>query len=179
MGSSAKRDELAQVRSTLGEENIRIKDEIYSLRGTLDELEYQINTLSEKQAQQSYEINDSINTLRQETQRDIKNSLADFESRLLTVEKKQDQNKKDLEKQLNIVVQEVTRENKELRRYIERFGKAVSGATDEGYYIIAEGDTLSHISQLFGVSVKSIMEANGISDPNAIRSGQKLFIPEK
>ena len=172
---SAKREELAQMRSTLGEENIKIKDDIYSLQGALDELEYQINTLSEKQDQQAGEINNSINDLR----REIKNKLAHAESRLQAVEKKQGQNRKDLENRLNIVIQEVTRENKELRRYIERFRTTVSGTTEEGYYIVANGDTLSHISQVFGVSVKSVMEANGITNPHSIRSGQKLSIPEK
>ena len=45
-------------------------------------------------------------------------------------------------------------------------------------YTIAAGDTLSAISQRYGVSVSAIAEANNIQNVNQIYVGQKLIIPK-
>jgi murein DD-endopeptidase MepM/ murein hydrolase activator NlpD len=44
-------------------------------------------------------------------------------------------------------------------------------------YTVVEGDTLSGIAQLFGVTVEDIVAANGLADPTAISVGQVLIIP--
>ncbi|HEX7104310.1 MAG TPA: LysM domain-containing protein [Nitrolancea sp.] len=43
--------------------------------------------------------------------------------------------------------------------------------------VVQTGDTLSSISQRFGVSVEAIMRANGLADKNTVRAGQVLIIP--
>jgi len=43
---------------------------------------------------------------------------------------------------------------------------------------VQAGENLSRIAQAYGVSMSAIIEANEISDPNALRVGQTLFIPE-
>ncbi len=45
-------------------------------------------------------------------------------------------------------------------------------------YTIAAGDTLSAISQRYGVSVSAIAKANNIQNINQIYAGQRLIIPE-
>ena len=45
-------------------------------------------------------------------------------------------------------------------------------------YTVQEGDSLSAISQRFGVSVEAIMAANNISNPDLVRVGDELIIPE-
>ncbi len=48
-----------------------------------------------------------------------------------------------------------------------------------GYeHIVEAGQTLSHIAQAYGVTVRAIVDANNIPDPNNLRVGQKLFIPD-
>ncbi len=49
----------------------------------------------------------------------------------------------------------------------------------DGYavYVVKPGDTLSAIAQRHEVLQKSIVEANGIADPNRIRAGQQLYVP--
>jgi LysM repeat protein len=47
------------------------------------------------------------------------------------------------------------------------------------YYTVAPGDTLNRISLRFGVSWQALMQANGITNPNLIRAGQRLLIPGK
>ncbi len=47
-------------------------------------------------------------------------------------------------------------------------------ATD---YVVQWGDTLGVLSARFNVSVQAIMEANGLTNPNALEVGQTLVIP--
>lgn len=44
-------------------------------------------------------------------------------------------------------------------------------------YRIKRGDSLLKISQEFGVTVRDLQEANGITDPRALQVGQELLIP--
>ena len=44
-------------------------------------------------------------------------------------------------------------------------------------YTVRSGDTLSAIAQRHEVLQKSIVEANGLADPNRIRAGRQLYIP--
>ena len=43
-------------------------------------------------------------------------------------------------------------------------------------YLVREGDTLSEIAQMFGVSVNTIIWANDLSSARAIKAGQTLTI---
>ena len=45
-------------------------------------------------------------------------------------------------------------------------------------YTVQRGDTLAAIAQQFDVSVKALAQANDITDPNLIRVGQVLIIPD-
>ena len=47
----------------------------------------------------------------------------------------------------------------------------------QGTYTVRRGDTLHHIAQRYGVSVSSLMTANGITNPRALEVGQVLTIP--
>ncbi len=44
-------------------------------------------------------------------------------------------------------------------------------------YRVASGDSLYSIAQTFGISVKSLMQLNAISNPRSIQPGQTLLIP--
>ena len=46
-------------------------------------------------------------------------------------------------------------------------------------YRLSRGETLSHVSEQFGVSVRSLLEINNITNPRRIRAGQKLRIPAR
>jgi len=52
----------------------------------------------------------------------------------------------------------------------------IAGRT-QGTYTIRRGDTLHHIAQRYGVSVSSLMSANGITSARDLRVGQVLTIP--
>ncbi len=46
-------------------------------------------------------------------------------------------------------------------------------------YEVMRGDTLSGIAQEFGVTVRALVEANNIDDPDQIFPGDKLTIPRR
>jgi murein DD-endopeptidase MepM/ murein hydrolase activator NlpD len=53
-----------------------------------------------------------------------------------------------------------------------------SVTTSSQMYIVQAGDTLSAIARRFGVTVESLIQANDLSDPDYLRVGQQLIIPE-
>ncbi|MFP6906988.1 MAG: LysM peptidoglycan-binding domain-containing protein [Verrucomicrobiota bacterium] len=57
--------------------------------------------------------------------------------------------------------------------------RAGSTVPQTGYdHIVATGETLSAIASAYEVSARRIIEANGLTDPDNLKIGQKLFIPE-
>ncbi len=44
-------------------------------------------------------------------------------------------------------------------------------------YIVQAGDNLNSIALRFGISADTLQQANGITDPNALKIGQRLVIP--
>jgi len=54
-----------------------------------------------------------------------------------------------------------------------------SAASSTGYeHIVKEGETLSAIATAYKVKPSAIIEANDLKKPDALRKGQKLFIPQ-
>ncbi|MFH1843681.1 MAG: LysM peptidoglycan-binding domain-containing protein, partial [bacterium] len=48
----------------------------------------------------------------------------------------------------------------------------------ETVHVVERGQTVTHLARMYGMSVRAICQANGVSDPNLIRIGQRLVIPE-
>lgn len=57
-------------------------------------------------------------------------------------------------------------------RSVARAGRR--GATS---YVVRRGDTLYHISHVYGVSISRLIAVNHVSDPRALRVGEVLTIP--
>lgn len=51
-------------------------------------------------------------------------------------------------------------------------------AAGEGEYVVQPGDSLSRIAARLGVTTQELADLNGINDPNTIRAGQKLAVPQ-
>ena len=58
-------------------------------------------------------------------------------------------------------------------------GGGVPGGTMTGVeHTVETGQTLSEIAKAYGVKMDTIIKVNNISNPSALRVGQKLFIPQ-
>lgn len=53
-----------------------------------------------------------------------------------------------------------------------------AATTRPGQHAVRAGESLTTIAARYGVSVQALMEKNQITDPDSIREGQKLAIPE-
>lgn len=56
--------------------------------------------------------------------------------------------------------------------------KPRSGSQSGIEHVVQPGESLSKIAAAYGVSMAVIVEENGLSSPDNIRVGQKLFIPD-
>jgi LysM repeat protein len=52
-----------------------------------------------------------------------------------------------------------------------------AAAAAASHHVVRRGETLASIARRYQVSARSLASANGMSDPNAIRAGQRLAIP--
>ncbi len=59
----------------------------------------------------------------------------------------------------------------------EPVAEPAADAGEHFIYTVASGDTLSAIAKRYGITLRELIEANDIENPNLIRSGQKLIIP--
>ncbi len=57
--------------------------------------------------------------------------------------------------------------------------KTRSIASKRGNYTVQTGDTLSAISRESGVSLRTLMDSNGLTAKSVLRVGQKLYIPDQ
>lgn len=57
-------------------------------------------------------------------------------------------------------------------------GNAVA-APEEGFHVVAQGDTLSSIASRYGISLSQLMAANPNVDPRRMRIGQQIAIPQQ
>ena len=55
----------------------------------------------------------------------------------------------------------------------------VGGSAASSSYTLKRGDTLSRVASKFKVPIAAIAAANDIADPNKVREGQKLTVPDK
>ncbi|MGC8960148.1 MAG: LysM peptidoglycan-binding domain-containing protein, partial [Chloroflexia bacterium] len=54
---------------------------------------------------------------------------------------------------------------------------ATPSPTPPRTYVVQKGDTLNEIAARFGISVRDLMDRNGITDPTKLQIGQVLIIP--
>lgn len=57
--------------------------------------------------------------------------------------------------------------------------RPAAARNQHGYeHVVEPGQTISEIAAAYSVKVQAIVDANNLTNPNQIRAGQKLFIPE-
>ncbi len=61
----------------------------------------------------------------------------------------------------------------------QTFNRALQSNVEWSDYLVRPGDTLSAIAERFGVGLSVLLKHNGIDNPNMLRSGQRLKIPQR
>jgi LysM repeat protein len=150
---------VAGMRSDLDSAN----DRIVQLNARIENLEEQLNA-RERRIKQLEEQVAAMNANIQDINRLVESRFSDIQK---SITNDQQQRKKELG---------------DLSRDIRNSQRQNSAPAYTGEYIelpVQPGDTLGKIARAAGVSVKSIMEANGLKDADHLRVGQKLKIPVK
>ncbi len=131
-----------------------------------------------------FELENSIARQHRE-QREIDRRVANLSSAVGTAQREEiEALRKELaaargetERKIAAILEEVARENERILQAI----RAARGtaAYAQGYeHVVRSGETVSTIAREYGTTVSAIVEANQLTDPNAIRVGQILFVPE-
>lgn len=157
-----------------------VQEDSRKLEGRIEGLEIEVERIGR-----------SLETLRGEQSRltssqlqQIQSRLNDLEARIAKVDAAREKDKQELIDRLSAKIAEIMARSAPTSR-----GGASGAATAQkkpsqktavaGYeHEVKPGETLSAIAAAYGVPVKVILDNNDIKDPNRLRVGQKLFIPE-
>ena len=81
------------------------------------------------------------------------------------------------DKKMNIIMDEMAKENQRILQSIR--SSRGNSAYAQGYeHVVTSGESLSTIAREYKVTVDAIVGVNELANPNAIRVGQILFIPQ-
>ncbi len=166
----ARKDDVYIVRSQVNEQVIRLEDKMNMLSGEVERLSRQLERLDKRISAVS---NNTVEN---------RNKIYSYEKELEKIKNQMAFIKKDLQKEFNkkmdLVIDEVVKENQKIAEKINALSKTTT--YDVGsYHIVKKGETLSEIASKYNVSIEDIMAANNIENPDRLRVGQKLFIPQQ
>ena len=146
---------------------IRERSDIETLKSDMQRLRGQVAGIVTAQQ----DLYREIEALRESGARDRR----EFSDRLTRMERNLAAYEAALEKVRQQVVSDLSTRMAE----IMRSHGSRSSRGEEGYeHIVRPGETLSEIAAAYNVRADVIVKANNLKNPNSIRAGQKLFIPE-
>lgn len=153
------------------------REDMLMLQEKLNKIEGRVETV-EMEVERMQGGVDSLRSTaaRQGEVRSVQSRLDQVEAGLRTVEAAREKDKQEIIDKLSAQIAKIVRtppSSGAARRQTTR------SASDTGYeHVVQSGETLSEIASAYGVTVKVILDNNEIGDPNRLRVGQKLFIPE-
>lgn len=154
------------------EDVLLVQEDIRRLSGRVEGLELELERLHRELASQRDEQERFVNTQVQGTE----TRLSGLERRIQEVDNAREKDKKEIVDRLSSTMAEMMRNQQQATRQ-----QAQARTTHSGYgyeHTVAAGETLSHIASAYGVTTRVIVDANKLENPDRLRVGQKLFIPE-
>ena len=145
----------------------REETEFETLNTSVRQLQERVSGL-ETSFQRVYEDVDRLRDASDREKQELKDSIAGVEGRLKAAEAAFEAMRLEIVSDLGKRIEQVlsSRRSAQPRR-------------ETGYeHVVQSGETLSAISLAYKVTVDAVMRANNLKDPNSLRAGQKLFIPE-
>ncbi len=147
------------------EDMLLIREDLRRVRGQLEGMELELER-----------VHRDLATLQADQARGTQNTdtrVSHLERRIQEVDRARESDKKEIVENLTRTVDQLVRSQAASRT--QRSGRH-SGFGYE--HTVGPGETLSHIAAAYGVTTRAIIEANNLKNPDVVRAGQVLFIPE-
>ncbi len=152
------------------EDMLLIREDIRRLAGRIETLETETDQLYRELTALREEQARGTENQRQDTDR----RLNDLERRIAEVDRTREKDKQEIVDRLSRTIEQIIASTAQRDR--TRGPRAASGYGYE--HTVQPGETLSQIAAAYGVTARVIIEANDIRNPDMLRVGQVLFIPE-
>jgi len=155
------------------ENNRLMEEENRRLAGSIETLELELETLQRDQ-----------HTFRMEMEDYIRSGNRTSGGRIDALERRVDEGMQQREKDKKEIVSILSKKMAKLMqdsggaRHAPP-GKKRSSRSEFGYeHVVQPGETLSEIASAYGVSIAVLIRENGLKNPDQLKVGQKLFVPE-
>ena len=154
------------------EDALILDEKFQKLSGRIEGLEIEVQQLSET----VNAVQTKQGAAMQSQTQSLHTRLDALEARLRTVEVAREKDKQEIVDKLSQKMSQImtTSSSSGGSKKTTKRSHADSGYEHE----VQPGDTLSAIAAAYGVTSKIIIDNNDIKDPNRLRVGQKLFIPD-
>ena len=156
------------------EDMLILEDKVQKASGNIEGLQMEVQRL---QGQLDAIRSGSTQSAQSQTQA-MQAALDDFDRRIRLLETAREKDKQEIidrisAKMADIVKTSAPAQTRSTKKTTKR------AMSDTGYeHEVKAGETLSDIAAAYGVKPSVIIEANDLKNPNQLRVGQKLFIPE-
>jgi len=159
------------------QQEARAASEISELRISMQRLEHRLVDLGREQEVLGHDLQTLRQDARQQSARNDA-ALASLGSRIDEQARSQAALRQELANELSTRMESIIRAQARATPAPPRGG--TRPRAEVGYeHEVQAGETLSEIARAYGVTSQDIINANPLRDPNVLRVGQKLFIPER
>lgn len=148
----------------------RMRDEaaMTRLEGDVVRLREQVQASGAGQ-QDVYRRVDAMQQTQDERMRQLESRLASLERAVQALDAARAADRKEIVDQLTGKISGIMR---------SQSSGGGAGSVTGVEHVVQPGQTLSQIAAAYGVKADAIIRANGLRDPNSIRAGQRLIIPD-
>jgi len=149
------------------EDILLLQEDIRRLEGRLEGLEMQQESLRGELAL----LHDNQSRQVEEQTQSLRRTVQSLEKRMSGLEAARDKDKQEI----------IDRLSERIGQLMKKSGPARTRPATSGYgyeHVVQPGETLSEIAGAYGVTTRVIIEANQIENPDHLRVGQTLFIPD-
>ncbi len=150
------------------EDMLVVQENTQRTTARIETLEFEIDALRRE-----------LDRVQQDTVRETEMEVEALGERVDSVEREMNALEQGREKDRKEIIDTLSKKIAGLIQHSSGTSRATGRRSEYGYeHTVTSGQTLSEIASAYGVGVKVIMEENNIKNPNQLRVGQVLFIPE-
>ncbi len=155
------------------EDQARFRTELANLQENVERLQNRLEIVHEEQEQLLREQNRLSDTLQRQQASELARLRQATDDRFNALEQQREKERREMIEQ---VTQRIANH---LEQATARTPPAQAPRTEYGrYHEVRAGETLSEIAAAYNVRVNLIVQANEIENPDRLRIGQQLFIPD-